>query len=67
MKKLIEKYAADRSLKNAKALISYIEKHPMAMTMASSENSSLIRKANSQVLNAGSVPFGRPDVSVAGM
>jgi hypothetical protein len=66
MNKLIQKYAADPSIKNAKALIVYLEKHSMAMTMASAEDSRLIRKANSQVLHDGAVLFGRPSVFVTG-
>ena len=67
MNKLIQKYAANRSLKSAMALIAYLEKHPMAMTMVSNEDSKLIREANSKVLHDGAVPFGRPSVSVAGL
>lgn len=53
MNKLIQKYAANRSLKSAVALIAYLEKHPMAMTMVSNEDSRLIREANSKVLHDG--------------
>jgi hypothetical protein len=53
MNKLILKYAANRSLKSAIALITYLEKHPMAMMMVSNEDSRLIREANSKVLNDG--------------
>ena len=55
MNKLILKYAANRSLKSAIALITYLEKHPMAMMMVSNEDSKLIREANSKVLHDGAV------------
>lgn len=53
MNKLLQKYVVNRSLKSAIALITYLEKHPMAMTMVSDEDSKLIREANSKVLHDG--------------
>lgn len=45
MLKLIQKFVADRSSKNARDLTMYMVKHPMAACMATPEQHQIIRDA----------------------
>lgn len=52
MRKLINKYENDPTMKNAQALMAYLDKHPMASVMASSDEQAMIGFAIDQTTGA---------------
>jgi len=67
MKKLIEAFKFDPSLKNATKLVNYDKKHPMASVALSRDDIYVVRKAYSIHTHANSKPFGRPPFDLVGM
>jgi len=51
MLKILNKFKSDQSLKNAKSLINYIGKHPMAMVVATLEDNKVLHQARLVIWN----------------
>jgi len=51
MLKILNKFKSDQSLKNAKSLINYIGKHPMAMLTASASDEDVLHQARLVIWN----------------
>ena len=45
MQKLIQKFKDQQTIENAKKLVAYVGKHPMAMCMVSSDDNVIVKQA----------------------